>query len=107
MGPLEQLVRNASEEGREGFRGNWVSSMALDKLLIETSNAKFYSHYKRTQLLIEMGYENLGRSTQRITSEGREGGQPNLFALPDDVVRVEGNTPAADYLLAQGYGGET
>jgi len=70
--PLEQEIREAIEQGVSGFRGGWISSMALDNLI---SKCKFYITYsKRHALLKSLGY---------IKHPFLPDGRVNTIVLPD------------------------
>jgi len=55
MGREEQEIIEATKEGRPGFNGGWISSMALTRLLKEL-NIKMPQN-KRITMLHELGYE--------------------------------------------------
>jgi hypothetical protein len=57
LGGVEQDIIEAIEEGRPGFAGGWVSSVALDKLLQHTRSAAKISHNKRREILRQLGYD--------------------------------------------------
>lgn len=57
MGGVEQEVLEAVEEGRPGFIGGWVSSLALDRLLEERRMASRVPQAKRRLLLRGLGYD--------------------------------------------------
>lgn len=57
LGGVEQDIIEAIEEGRPGFAGGWVSSVALDKLLQHTRSAGKISHNKRREILRQLGYD--------------------------------------------------
>lgn len=97
LGPVEQEVKNAVEEGLVGFRGGWISSIELDKMLKRTDKAKFISRNRRGNLLGGLHYNNLGRSSQVIVQEG---GRPILYIQSGIIVS---DNPASDYIKAQGY----
>lgn len=56
MGGVEQEIQEAIEEGRPGFAGGWVSSVAVEKLLLSLHLNRALSHNKRKELLESMGY---------------------------------------------------
>jgi len=56
LGSAEQEVLDAIEEGRDGFMGGWVSSVALDQLLARIGKANAIPKNKRTDMLATMGY---------------------------------------------------
>lgn len=97
LGPAEQEILNAIGEGVQGFRGGWISSIALNKLLSQTGKARMIPQNKRGEMLDKIGYTNMGRSTIEIT---KESGRPVLFLRKDLTCGVD---IAMDYSKAQGY----
>lgn len=106
LGGVEQEIAEAIHEGRQGFAGGWVSTLALDRLLQSLNMARAISHSKRREILKSMGYDwhpnlNQGRVNNHIMIDN---GKPRLFikvghiALqikkPADIVRA--------YVEAQG-----
>lgn len=57
MGGVEQEVLEAIEEGRPGFAGGWISSMALDRLLDSLRATRQIPPSKRRDLLRGLGYD--------------------------------------------------
>ena len=57
MGGIEQEITEAVEEGRQGFAGGWISSVALEKLLTAIHATRAIPHNKRRDLLRDMGYQ--------------------------------------------------
>jgi len=98
QGPVEQEIMNAIEEGVQGFRGGWVSSVKLNDLLIRTGKARFVSQNKRTEVMESLGYSSTGRCSMTLVQEDNK--RPVLYMLPGTY-----NTGdlALDYMLAQGY----
>lgn len=81
MGSVEQEIREACDEGRPGFAGGWISSMALDKLLSDMRANRMIPHNKRRQILVELGYDwhpglNSGRVNNPVMPDN---GKPRLF----------------------------
>ncbi|MCK0172523.1 DUF5906 domain-containing protein [Aliiroseovarius sp. S1123] len=101
MGPLEQELREAIDEGVPGFRGSWISSaMAQERL----KNAGFTKVAPKT---LSQCIEALGYSRCRMNSSGRanpipqEGGKrPVLYRKSTLSNEDQGQ---ADYEAAQGY----
>jgi hypothetical protein len=56
LGSIEHLIQEAIDEGRIGMMNGWVSSVALDRLLEDTRNARFVPINKRKNLMENMGY---------------------------------------------------
>lgn len=70
---IEMEVLEAIAAGREGFRGGWVSSVALDALVKETRTA--LPRTRRRALLQKLGYDwhpglHEGRSTRHLSNGG-------------------------------------
>lgn len=81
MGSVEQEIVEAIEEGRPGFAGGWVSSMALDRLLSGIRRAGAIPRNRRRDVLQSLGYDyhpglHDGRTTRHIAVDG---GKPRLF----------------------------
>jgi hypothetical protein len=81
MGTVEQEVAEAIDEGRPGFAGGWVSSMALDRLLETLRLSRAIPPNKRREMMQGMGYEwhphlPNGRVNNPIPLDG---GKPRLF----------------------------
>lgn len=55
--PTEQEVVDAIERGETGFRGGWVSSGALDRLLDRTGKSRYCPHNQRRKLLQGLDYD--------------------------------------------------
>lgn len=80
-GSVEQAIEVAIAEGQLGFRGGWVSSMALDKLLKELRYNKIIPYNKRKDLMLTLGYIHHpalknGQANNRIDIDG---GKPILY----------------------------
>ncbi len=81
-GRIEQEVLEAVSEGRVGFRGGWISSVALDSMLKDNSPRGGISHHKRRELLLSLGYDyhpglTDGRVNNGISIDG--GRRPRLY----------------------------
>ena len=114
-GGVEQEILEAIDEGRPGFVGGWVSSMALDRLLSDLRLNRAIPHNKRREILQSLGYDwhpglRNGRVSRVVTVDN---GKPKLFiknghlalnlATPAEISRAyeEAQTPtAADSLSA-------
>jgi len=88
LGGVEQAIMEAIEEGRVGFAGGWVSSIQLEKLLKEQGVGRFFSHYKRKELLRELGYVHHpalkgGRVNNPIPLDDNK--KPSLFIKKGDI----------------------
>jgi hypothetical protein len=83
LGSVEQEVLEAIEQGLPGFRGGWVSSTALDKLLGVIGKSASIPRNKRRDLLEAIGYTPHpalpdGRSSVADT----DGSRPRLYIKP-------------------------
>lgn len=81
LGGVEQEIAEAIHEGRQGFAGGWISSLALDRLLQSLNMARAIPHVKRREILRSFGYEwhpalNQGRVNNIIAIDN---GKPRLF----------------------------
>lgn len=86
VGSIEQEIMEAIEEGRPGFAGGWVSSMALDRLLTERRLARAIPPNRRRDMMRDIGYDwhpalRDGRVNNPIAVDG--GGKPRLFIRND------------------------
>lgn len=86
LGPIEQEIMEAVEQGEPGFKGGWISSMAVDKLLERTNRSRSIPHYKRRDLLKTLGYDwhpglPEGRVNNRIGAPDM--GKPRLYIHKD------------------------
>jgi len=57
LGSIEQEIMEAIEEGRPGFAGGWISSVALDRLLMVLRAARSIPQNKRRDVLLDLGYD--------------------------------------------------
>jgi hypothetical protein len=85
MGGIELEIQEAMEQGVPGFKNGWVSSMALDKLLIRLHAGRRIPINKRRELMQSLGYDihpNLkeGRTTGIVQPDG---GKPRLYIKMD------------------------
>ena len=108
LGPVEQEIVEAIEEGRSGFKGGWISSFALDKLLIEMRKDKAVPRNRRRDMLKKLGYDyhpclSAGRVNNPILTATEEG-KPRLFIKNGHIHRnLEGGAEIAkQYQKAQG-----
>ncbi len=79
MGRAEQEIMEAIEEGRPGFAGGWVSSIALDRLLDQLRAA--VPRNKRRGVLQTLGYDyHPGLNDGRVNSiVSPDSGKPRLY----------------------------
>lgn len=81
LGRVEQEILEAIEREETGFRGGWVSSMALEKLLERLGAARAIPPNKRRDLMNSLGYDyhphlHNGRVNNSVLPDG---GKPRLF----------------------------
>lgn len=97
LGTVEQLIIEARETDRKGFKGGFVSSWALKELVRMDAPRLNLTSSRMASILMQMGYVRLGRSSRDIMEEA--GNRPVLFALPgactsedytDDFCRAQG-----------------
>ena len=82
MGGIEQEIVEAIEEGRPGFSGGWISSVAVERLLQTIHATRAIPHNKRRELLQSLGYDwhpalPGGRVNNPIPMD--DGKKPRLF----------------------------
>lgn len=106
LGTVEQEILEAIEEGRRGFCGGWISSFAVDKLLVEMRKDKAVPRNKRRLMLQKLGYDyhpglNEGRVNNAIACDN---GKPRLFIKVGHILsNIEGPAEIARaYAKAQG-----
>lgn len=90
-GALEAEILEAVESEAVGFRGGWISSHALDRLIRERGFK--VARPKIGTILSEMGYTSWGRSPRALMRE--DGKRPVLWCI---------GTPTMTYAEAQGPG---
>lgn len=81
LGGVEQQILEAIDEGRPGFAGGWVSSMALDNLLKMLRRESAIPINRRRGMLNDLGYDwhphlNGGRVNNVVMPDN---GKPRLF----------------------------
>lgn len=86
LGGVEQEILEAIDEGRPGFAGGWVSSMALERLLEHMRLTRAIPHNRRREIMQALGYDwhpalKNGRVNNAIPGEG---GKPKLFIRKDN-----------------------
>jgi len=83
LGSAEQEVLEVIEQGTEsGFRGGWVSSMALDRLLDRVGKGRSVPLNRRRDMMRSLGYDwhpalPDGRVNNPVLPDG--GGRPRLY----------------------------
>lgn len=91
-GRLEQLIIDAVEEGKPGFKNGWLSSVQVSRIIKEDGIRIGPQALKR--VFEGLGYFNIGRSSRAFMQEG--GVQPYLHNL-------DKNAPNGNYGADQGY----
>lgn len=76
LGMVEQLVLEAIDEGRLGFRGGWVSDVQLKLLLEVEGKGRFITPAKRKTIMQSLGYVphpalNKGRTDNNVLPDGK------------------------------------
>jgi len=95
LGAAEQEVIEAIGQGVVGFRGGWISSTALDRVLAAIGKGGAIARNKRREMLEALGYiAHPGLPDGRSTVPDTDGTRPHLFVLPDAPGAQETN-PAA------------
>lgn len=87
VGAVEQEILANIEEGRQGFSGGWVSSMALERVLQNINAARKIPRNRRREIMQTIGYDwhpSLveGRTNVRIPLDG---GKPRLYIKIDHI----------------------
>ena len=98
LGPVEQEIQNAVEEGIKGFRNGWISSIELNRLLINSGKARMIPRNRRSEVLESLGYKKIGRVSREVAQE--DCGRPILYA---NTTAVSTGDVVVDYMNAQGY----
>ena len=94
VGRIEQEVLEAIAEGVPGFRGAWVSSIALDKLLDRIKASYIVPRRKRREMMQSLGYDwhpalKEGRMTKIVQPDGSK---PTLYIKMNDIQAMLGTT---------------
>lgn len=76
MGSVEQEILEAVAQGAQGFAGDWISSIFLERLLEGMKLRQKISPYKRKQILEQLGY---------IYHPALKDGRTNNNVLPDQT----------------------
>lgn len=93
-GNAERLIAEAIEDEREGFKGGWVSSIAVDKLFKERGQ-RHLSKIAVDEMLTNLGYYEIGRSPRSFFQEEQR--KPYLYATSPEANLMT-------YGATQGYG---
>jgi hypothetical protein len=102
LGNLEQIVDEAVQNGKPGFRGGWISTVAVTNLL-KNETGRNYTRNAIANVLKNLGYEKCrmlrdGRSPSPVFGEGSS--RPRLYCLPENNQRCENER---HFIAAQGY----
>lgn len=89
LGRVEQEILEAIDREEVGFRGGWVSSMFVDRLLERIGAARSIPPNKRRELLINIGYDyHPGLTNGRVNNTVLpDGGKPRLFVAQNSELR--------------------
>lgn len=84
-GAIEQEVIEAIEQGKPGFAGGWVSSIALDRLLADMGREAALGRSRRPDMLHSLGFiKHPGLDDGRVNNQVMpDGGKPRLFVRED------------------------
>lgn len=91
LGMVEQEIIEAIEQGTPGFKGGWVSSTALDKLLEKSQLAKRIPRNRRRELMQTLNYDyhpalQDGRTNSIVMPDGTK---PRLFVQQHNNELIE------------------
>jgi hypothetical protein len=105
MGVVEQHILEAVDEGRQGFRGGWISSKCLNDLLKEIKYDGKISPQRRKTILEGLGYQRHpwltnGRVDNPVAAEGSKS---VLYYKGQLGVKVGAADIKHQYEQAQGY----
>ena len=83
LGGLEQEILEAVGEGRYGFAGGWISSLALGQMISDRGDKRLITPNKRRQILQDLGYiPHPGLTGGRVNNIiPREAGKPILYVI--------------------------
>jgi hypothetical protein len=56
LGSVEQEILESIKQGKEGFRGGWISSQGINNLLARMGKEKVFPHSARRGLVLGLGY---------------------------------------------------
>lgn len=80
LGRIEQEVLEMVDQCAPGFCGGWISSSALDSLLVKIRCDHVLPRNKRRDMLVSLGYEwHPGLPRGRVNNVLADGSKPNLF----------------------------
>jgi hypothetical protein len=89
LGRVEQEILEAIEREDQGFRGGWVSSMAIDKLLERIGASRSIPLNKRRDIMLNLGFDyHPGLQGGRVNNSVLpDGGKPRLFVAKTSPLR--------------------
>jgi hypothetical protein len=95
LGAAEQEVIEAIAQGTTGFRGGWISSSHLDRLLANIGKGTSIPRNKRREMLETLGYmPHPSLPDGRATINDTDGTRPYLYVLPTTPGASEHNPHA-------------
>lgn len=101
LGNLEQEILDVINSDKPGFKGGWVSSMALDKL-IKDSGVRHVAKNRRKQVLSNLGYEwHPGLPDGRMSTRLSDGTRPRLYVARGHSARLLTDIPLIATLYEQ------
>lgn len=94
-GRAEQEILEAIEEGRQGFSGDWVSSIYLDRLL-ESKRIPLPAN-KRREAMVSIGYDwHPALKDGRVNNPvGPDNGKPRLYVRMGSIPALNLTDPAS------------
>lgn len=96
LGRIEQEILEAIDRGDAGFKGGWVSSIMLDKLLHDIGYSRSIAPNKRREIMSTIGYVQHpklhdGRVNNNVLPDN---GKPRLYIRKVDAVLASISEPA-------------
>lgn len=87
LGRIEQEIMEAIDRGDAGFKGGWVSSVMLDRLLHAIGYSRSIAPNKRREIMGNLGYDHHpalkeGRVNNNVLPDN---GKPRLYIHRDDA----------------------
>lgn len=99
LGGVEQEVLEHIAQEQPGFRGGWISSIMLSRMLEKIGADKRLTHAGRREMLERMGYiTHPGLLDGRVNNQtAPDGGKPRLFIRADNpICHLRGAAEIAD-----------
>jgi len=91
---MEQMISDAVEDGIEGFRGGWISNLAVHKRNKDLSNKRI-SNRAVSNICEALGYKSMGRAPRSYFQEGAE--------TKAELYNLDATADVNHYGRAQGY----